>query len=285
MNKFYVFEIFRQAPRVVFGKTGPIFRAILIPVILMTAVQLVANSQLFSWLGFGWRRLGFGVFEWLAAAPFLVAWYRYVLSPLAPTPLRYRIRRSDFPFYAYTAGFAAALLTSFVAGNVVFGDLGPEVIRFWLTLSNTAGAGAAGIRASLLEVGFLLLVLAVWLRLIFVFPASATGDRLGLAGSWILSANHHLKIFWVLVFIAMLFALIGVFVLAVLVSIVSGALGRPAISTTGMANASLIATLILTNIYMLFAMAAQVAAVALMYRALKGNSAASHLAQPWGEED
>ena len=289
MNKFFVFEIFRQAPRLVFGSFGAIFRAILIPVVLMTIIQLLGNSQLFAWLGFGWRRLAFGVFEWLVAAPFLAAWYRHVLAPAgnAPIAVQYRIRRNDVPFYAYTAGFALALLTSIVAANTLFGDLGPEIIRLWLTLSNTTGAGAAAIRASLIEVAFLLLVLAIWLRLIFVFPAAAIGDRLGLAGSWMLSKNHHLKIFWVLLFITMLFALIGVFILAVLLSIVSAALGRPAMSPSGFANPSLIVTLVLSNIYLLYAMSAQVAAVALMYRALKGYSgtAAEDSADEFWEEE
>ena len=276
MNRFSVFEIFREAPRIVFGNFGAILRTILIPVVFMTIIQLVGNSQLFAWLGFGWRRLAFGVAEWLVVAPFLAAWYRHVLSPRGTVPpaLRFRILRGDVPFYAYTAGFTVAMLTSLVAGNTLFGDLGPEIIRLWLNLSNTTGAGAASIRASLLEVMFLLLVLAIWMRLIFVFPATAVAERLGLAGSWALSKNHHLKIFWVLLFVSMLFALIGVFVLAVLLSIVSAVLGRPGLLPSGFANGSLIATLVLSNIYLLYAMAAQVAAVALMYRALKGYSGA-----------
>jgi hypothetical protein len=284
MNKFFVFEIFRQAPRRVFGNFGAIFRAILIPVALMTLLQVLGNSQLFNWIDFQWRRLMFGVGEWLIAAPFLAAFYRHVLSP-GGAPLKYRLRRSDYGFYAYSAGFALALLSSVVAANTLFANLGPEVIRLWLNLSNSAGAGPTGIRASLLELMFLALVVAVWLRLIFVFPASATGEPLGLAGSWSISRNHHLKIFWVLLFVAMMFALIGIFVLAVILSLVTGALGQPVLSVKGLPNASMVVTLLLGNIYLLYAMAAEVTAVALMYRALKGYSGQAWPVIDPGEED
>ena len=284
MNKFFVFEIFRQAPRRVFGNFGTIFRAILIPLILMTVFQIVGNSKLFSWLGIEWRRLVFGVIEWLIAAPFLAAWYRHILAP-ASAALRYRIDRKDYGFYAYTAGFALTLLTSLVAANTLFANLGPEVLRLWLNLSNAAGSGATGIRASLLELMFLALVIAIWLRLIFVFPASALGEPLGLAGSWSISRNHHLKIFWVLLFVAMMFALIGIFVLALILSLVTGALGQPVLSSQGVPNVSMVVTLLLGNTYLLYAMAAQVTAVALMYRALKGYSGQVWPAIHPGEED
>ena len=284
MNKFFVFDIFRQAPRRVFGNFTAILRAILIPVALMTLLQVLGNSQIFNWIGFEWRRLAFGVAEWLIAAPFLAAFYRHILSP-GGAPLKYRLRRADYGFYAYTAGFALTLLSSLVAANTLFANLGPEVIRLWLNLSSTAGAGPTGIRASLLELMFLALVVAAWLRLIFVFPASATGEPLDLAESWAISRNHHLKVFWVLLFVAMMFALIGIFVLALILSLVTAALGQPVLSSQGIPNASMVVTLLLGNIYLLYAMAAQVTAVALMYRALKGYSGQVWPVIDSGEED
>lgn len=284
MERFTVFEIVREAPRMVFGRFRAVILSALIPALAMTAVQLIGHSRLFEGIDFVWRRLIFGAGEWVVAAPFLAAWYRHFLDPSHPMPsIVYRVRRVDLPFIAYTIGFSVALLSSFVAANTLLGNLGPEAIRVRLPVSQTSGTADAVLRASMLEAAAMILVFVVYLRLIFVFPASAEGEPLGLAGSWSISRNHHLKIFWVLLFVVMLFALIGMFVMTLILSMVVGLLGNPGLGGGGIGNASLMLTLFLTNLFILFATTAQVAAVSRMYEALKGPAPAAGLGTPWGQ--
>jgi hypothetical protein len=186
------------AYRSVFGRFGHLMRAALVPFLLSVVILALSRAA-------GESFLLNQVLGLLTLAPytiFAVAWHRAVLLD-APPPLIPVWEKRHWRFLGYLLIITAA---SYAAQYVY-----EPVLTSVLSTPEAAGTAPLDTPTALMVIVSLLLVMYLFLRISFVFPAVAVDEHYGLSLAWRHSKGQGLRLLGAM-FTTMILAYLGMMI-------------------------------------------------------------------------